>query len=190
MKEEQAPRRESWLGNKGWLDQILQQVKYFSAKKPRKVTHWEVVPGLGTGCTGFLLFVNEQQSVTSGFPPPPIWCHFEAAQISVDFVSILVLSSLQPIPPIPCPVSLLQCCWCGPVWLSDNKTGPTLDAMRRCSNCPQLGCEIIWRRRWWRNYLKKLSANFISKYEIIWKWRWWIIIWSSSGFKPLLSTYM
>ena len=147
-------------------------VKYFKRRRSPEKSAIEAA-GLGTGPLYWFSVVNEQQSVTSGFPPPPIGCHFEAAQISVDFVSILVLSSLQPIPPIPCPVSLLQCCWWGPVWLSDNKTGPTLDAMRRCSNCPQLGCEIIWRRRWrLRNYLNKLSANFISKYEIIWKWRW------------------
>ena len=93
MKEESdAPSGVMTREQRG-LDQIL-GVKYFGQRKPEKSAiieraAWE--PGW---------FSTTWKSTTKRykwFSFPPIGGHFEsAAQIPVDFVSILVLSSLQP----------------------------------------------------------------------------------------------
>ena len=108
-------------------------VKYFKRRRSPEKSPIEAA-GLGTGPLYWFSVVNEQQSVTSGFP----LSDWSAAQISVDSVSIFV-SSLQP------SVRYTPCLNClrGPVWLSHNKTAPALDAAQTTS----LGYEIISRRR-------------------------------------------
>ena len=95
MKEESdAPSGVMTREQRG-LDQIL-GVKYFGQRKPEKSAiieraAWEL---------GWFQRWKSTTKRYKSFSFPPIGGHFEAAQIPVDFVSILVLSSLQPIPPI------------------------------------------------------------------------------------------
>ena len=154
-----APRRESWLGNKEWLDQIL-QVKYFQQdqRSPEKSPIERL--GLGTGPSYWFSVVNEQQSVTSGFPFSPIGSHFRQHKYLLILFPFWFYQVYNP------DTLFLLCCsvaFVGPVLLSHNKTAPTLDAMRGCSNCYQLWYEIIWRGRWPTNYLDKLSKEITQR---------------------------
>ena len=96
MKEESdAPSGVMTREQRG-LDQIL-GVKYFGQRKPEKSAiieraAWEL---------GWFQRWKSTTKRYKSFSFPPIGGHFEAAQIPVDFVSILVLSSLQPRPVSP-----------------------------------------------------------------------------------------
>ena len=112
-------------------------VKYFKRRRSPEKSAIEAA-GLGTGPLYWFSVVNEQQSVTSGFPLSPIGARHK-------YLLILFPFSYQVYNPASDtrPASLLLNCLRGPVWLSHNKTAPALDAAQTTS----LGYEIISRRR-------------------------------------------
>ena len=113
MKEESdAPSGVMTREQRG-LDQIL-GVKYFGQRKPEKSA---IIERAAWERGGFQRWKSTTKRYKS-FSFPPIGGHFEAAQIPVDFVSILVFIKFTTPPLRYARFSRLQCCWFGPVWLS------------------------------------------------------------------------
>ena len=113
MKEESdAPSGVMTREQRG-LDQIL-GVKYFGQRKPEKSA---IIERAAWERGGFQRWKSTTKRYKS-FSFPPIGGHFEAAQIPVDFVSILFFIKFTTPPLRYACFSRQQCCWFGPVWLS------------------------------------------------------------------------